>query len=522
MPTPNPTIETKPSNIYSSAALIACLACLVSLATSYGFRSLFLWMEDFDDSVSDLVPIDSDVLYREAFGLWPKSKSVDRVPFSEMTHAKFIDQYMVHRRPVVIVDMYANNPLTEGVNDKEWGWEGMKRRFGHVKLETRILGGFKGCTSTGLCEGRTITIKELFDRYFLNKRKNQKKVPYPHDIQLETVLPEMFQVYQKHAFFAENLLLPVNSGTDRWPSLFFGARGTQTNLHVDNMGTSFTMAVFRGRKQFMMIDSNEGDKLCMNRPNKGLHYGVGEDPFKPDFDRCPSAKQATALFADVNAGDILYVPGSFHHAARNLEDSVGISQNFLTVQDYNSVVESFAGYVPKLERKKKDQLGQNKPAKVTLDFLSMRDMYRLLAETGYRSNWRDGKQWWNANEATVEAHNRIMTHMESVVKNASVPMKMASRLAYLINARTMMAALKAAGAWDCLETNGGRDIILGDPNTEPVVPNMLSTLEKAFKLNADVHCQSLYKVFYNEIEAVSLPNAVQTIGKEQGLSRHCC
>jgi hypothetical protein len=37
----------------------------------------------------------------------------------------------------------------------------------------------------------------------------------------------MFEAYQKHAFFAENLLLPMNSDKDRWPS-FFGATGTQT------------------------------------------------------------------------------------------------------------------------------------------------------------------------------------------------------------------------------------------------------------------------------------------------------
>ena len=317
--------------------------------------------------------------------------------------------------------------------------------------------------------------------------------------------------------------MPLNSGTDRWPSLFFGARGTQTNLHVDNMGTSFTMAVFRGRKQFMMIDPNDGDKLCMERPNRGLHYGVGEDPFKPDFERCPSAKQVTALFADVKAGDILFVPGCYHHAARNLQDSVGISQNFLTVQDYNSVVESFAGYVPELERKKKNKkLGGNQPASVNMDFLATRDMFRLLSETDYRSNWKNGKQWWNANEATVEAHDRIMSHMESVVQTASAPMKIATRPAYFINSRTMVAALKAIGAWDCLEMHGGRDIVQEHPNGEAAVSKMMDRLEKAFQLNEDFNCKSLYRVFHNEIETVSIPNAVHTIGKEQGLSKHCC
>jgi hypothetical protein len=334
----------------------------------------------------------------------------------------------------------------------------------------------------------------------------------------------MFETYQKHAFFGDNLLLPLKGGTDRWPSLFFGARGTQTNLHVDNMGTSFTMAVFRGRKQFMLIDPKHGDKLCMERPNRGLHYGVGEDPFKPDFERCPSAKEVPVWFADLKAGDLLYAPGSYHHAARNLEDSVGISQNFLTVHDYPSIMESIGGFVPKLERQMKQNSGQQ-PTSITMDFLAIRDMFRLLSETGYRSDWSKGKQWWNANELTAEAHERVMQHMEKVIETAGPQerFKVATKLAYFINIRSMVASLKAIGAWDCLKRNGGIDIIQEPlPEGESAAPKLMARLEKAFALNPDHACQSIFRAFMNEVESVSIPNAVQSLGKEKGLSPQCC
>ena len=47
----------------------------------------------------------------------------------------------------------------------------------------------------------------------------------------------MYGVYRKHAYFVENWLLPLSEGFDHWPSLFFGATGTRTGLHVDNFGT---------------------------------------------------------------------------------------------------------------------------------------------------------------------------------------------------------------------------------------------------------------------------------------------
>lgn len=186
----------------------------------------------------------SDEQYNQPLQLW-KSKTVDRVPFAEMTPSR-MKKYMRHRRPVVIVGAYAHSNLTEGVNDEEWGWEGMKRKFGHVELKTvvRDTEYSNKCQGTGLCEGRNITVAQLFDEYFLNHQcgetQRTKKLPYPHDLSLESTIPDMFDVYQKPAFFVENLLLPLREGKDHWPSLFFGATGTMTGLHVDNFGTVST------------------------------------------------------------------------------------------------------------------------------------------------------------------------------------------------------------------------------------------------------------------------------------------
>lgn len=163
---------------------------------------------------SDSAPshvINSDDQYKESTQFWI-SEVIDRVHYSAMTHEKLKQEYFIQRRPVVIVGAYADSQLTEGVNEKEWLWEGMKRRFGSTELETRVMGGNKGCTSTGLCEGRNITIRELFDDYFLTEKRKKRKPPYPHDIQLETAISAMFREYKKLALFAENLLLPLNDG----------------------------------------------------------------------------------------------------------------------------------------------------------------------------------------------------------------------------------------------------------------------------------------------------------------------
>jgi hypothetical protein len=540
----SPTKATKRANegqkhhnpIYTNAAIIALLSIVSGSWYCIQNRAYQVIDSLILPEKATSVLYDSDGRFNEAVHAW-SAQLVDRIPFDEMSTYTFIHEYLVPRIPVVIVGAYADSPLTEGVRDDLWGWEAMKERFGTVQLENRVLGGSKGCTGTGLCEGKLITLEELFDKYFKGSNHG-KAAPYPHDIQLETTIPEMFDAYQKLDLFIENMLLPLKGGKDRWPSLFFGATGTQTNLHVDSMGTGSTMAVFRGRKQFLMFHPIDAPNLCMENPNRKLDYGVGEDSFKPDFKRCPSANDTTAMIADLKAGDILYMPGSTHHAARNLEDSVGISQNFLTLYDYPSILESIGGYVAKLRRKKQ---GQTQQAPITMDFLSTRDLYKLLAQTGYDTKWWDGgPRWYNANDATNKAYEQIMRHVELVLQATNVfkktdegftgesPLNFAYRLAYFSNIRTMVAVLKKIGAWDCLEEEA-KDIIqapASDRNDkemgDSVSTKLFDRLEKALVLTQSTLCRSILQTYLREVEEVSIPNAVRTIEEDRGLTKHCC
>jgi hypothetical protein len=262
----------------------------------------------------------------------------------------------------------------------------------------------------------------------------------------------------------------------------------------------------------MLIDPKDGPKLCMDRPNTRLFYGVGKDPFNPDFKRCPSAKQVVALFADVKAGDVLFVPGSYHHAARNLEDGVGISQNFITAYDYPSVLESTFGYNANIKLQRDMQQGQE-PTGLTMDLLAIRDLFSLLPDGGLFDSSTE-KHWWNATESRLEYYERVMRYMESRVKTALDPMKAATRLAYFVNRRTTIAALKAIGAWDCLEARGGREIVEKEPSSADVIAvEMWERLENAFKLNGDESCQSIYQTFLGK-SLMLINKAKESLEKE--------
>mmetsp|Transcript_10348 Transcript_10348/g.22176 ORF Transcript_10348/g.22176 Transcript_10348/m.22176 type:complete len:576 (+) Transcript_10348:53-1780(+) len=496
----------------------------------------------------------ANALFQTSLRAW-NGTLIDRVPHDEMTYQRFVKDYQSKRRPVVVTGMYAASPLTEGVDDAQWGWPALRDRFGDVTLETRVAskeesnsGQKRGCSGTGLCEGRPIRLGELLDRFFLNPRHDDdddddddaSAAPYPHDLELKEVLPEMFRVYRKPSLVAENLLLPLKAGRDRWPSVFFGANGTRTNLHVDSMGTSFTMAVFRGRKQFLLFDPRDAPALCMERPTPPLDYGVGVDPFRPEFDRCPEARKARALFADVRAGDWLFVPGHLPHAARNLESSAGISQNLLTVYDYPAVMEDFAGYITKLKRKRGTK-GKGEPTGVGLDFLTVRDLFKLLSETKFVSDWRrnrniddndrDGIQFWNAEEATKESYHRIKTHLTDVLSQRNAT-EYATRLAYLSNYDFLVIALKAFGAWDCIGPEGKEELLARvpqaahDSQNDDTTPNMVEIVQAIFGENVAGNrggeCRDIFERYIHGVTNVQIQRAVTTLEREKGLTKYCC
>ena len=467
-----------------------------------------------------------DEVFLDAVKAWD-GNLIDRVPYDEMSHERFFEDYQRKRKPVVIAGMYADSPLTEGVDEKHWGWKAMRDRFGDVLLENRVERSLseKGCTGTGLCQGEPIKLRDLLNGHFLDtegdydSQQENIHAPYPHDIELKKFLPDMFDAYRKSSLFAENLLLPIKNGKDRWPSLFFGATGTRTNLHTDSMGTSFTMAVFRGRKQFLLFDAKDGENLCMERPNVGLDYGVGEDPFHPDFIHCPEATKAKAFFADVRAGDLLFLPGHVHHAARNLVHSVGISQNFLTVNDFHAVLEDFGGYVAKLRRKRNKE---TQPS-VGIDFLSIRDLFKLLAETDFRSNWLLDPPFWNADDATEESYERIKAHVTEVLEDN--PMQYATRLAYFSNFEFAILSLKAYKAWNCLGIQGKEELLKYANGTEdiPGNENVLDSVGKSLGTYPRTPaCRDLLGMYLDEVLNVRIPPAVSTIDRELGLTNYCC
>ena len=117
-----------------------------------------------------------------------------------------------------------------------------------------------------------------------------------------------------------------------WPSLFYGANGTESALHVDNFNSNFIMWLVNGTKRWRVYERSGLNTVLMYR------YGMTDwgkpdenpvDVFRVDADTYPLMTRARGWETIQGPGELVFIPGGSPHAVQNLDHIVGLSMNYL-------------------------------------------------------------------------------------------------------------------------------------------------------------------------------------------------
>ncbi len=147
-------------------------------------------------------------------------------------------------------------------------------------------------------------------------------------------------------------LTPNRRGTYLWPSMMAGPKGTRSELHTDNSGLAFWMAVHHGRKHWLVLPHGANAHLSEGlEPDQVLAPATGRAwtgstlqqymagagyafrAFAPDFDKFPKLCEAVVFGGEVKAGEVIFIPNAAPHAALNLEATVATTSNFFHPAD---------------------------------------------------------------------------------------------------------------------------------------------------------------------------------------------
>lgn len=151
---------------------------------------------------------------------------------------------------------------------------------------------------------------------------------YALEMSLRSECPKLLADIRIPAFFSDDMLLRYHDRIS-WPTLIAGPQGTRSGLHRDTHNLPFYMAMFKGRKQWRILSTETESQQAYEPYFDSGTNGFSFDAFTPDMQRFAGLRKVTAYDHVLEPGQLLYIPSGAPHAARNLDDTIAISGNYL-------------------------------------------------------------------------------------------------------------------------------------------------------------------------------------------------
>lgn len=185
----------------------------------------------------------------------------------------------------------------------------------------------------GLVQAGVMNISDFIETFTAN---DTRRSWYLHDWSLPSSCPAVFgpppyaEFVMPRYFAGDYFQRAAFEGyRHAWPSLFIGAAGTESRMHIDSGGTNFWLYLLSGRKEWRFYSRKDLINIGM-RP-ASAHFT--HDPFQPNSAKNPLAAYATEYRMFQDPGDLVFIPGGNPHAVRNLDDIHGISMNYVDLSN---------------------------------------------------------------------------------------------------------------------------------------------------------------------------------------------
>lgn len=107
------------------------------------------------------------------------------------------------------------------------------------------------------------------------------------------------------------------------PMLFFGGRDSYTFMHYDIDLANIFHFHFHGKKQVILFDQKQNKYLYKIPYSLITHEAI--DFHNPDFEKWPALKKANGYMANLEHGNVLYMPEGYWHYMRYITPGFSMS-----------------------------------------------------------------------------------------------------------------------------------------------------------------------------------------------------
>jgi hypothetical protein len=221
-----------------------------------------------------------------------------------ITKKEFINNYFKPQKPVVIERYIEDWPAFQ-----KWNLDYMKEIAGEKIVP--------------LYDDRPVDYKDGFNEPHAEMKMSEyvdllKKAPTKYRIFLWNILKEIPQLQKdfKYPDFGLKLMKGL-------PMLFFGGTNSYTFMHYDIDLANIFHFHFEGKKQCILFDQKQNDFLY--KIPHSLITREDIDFANPDFEKWPALKHAKGYIANLEHGNILYMPEGWWHYMRYITPGISMS-----------------------------------------------------------------------------------------------------------------------------------------------------------------------------------------------------
>ena len=230
---------------------------------------------------------------------------LQRVPrVKNISKEEFITRYFKPQKPVVIENLIQDWPAF-----KKWNFEYMVEASGEREVP--------------LYDDRPVDYKDGFNEpHATMKMKDYvellKSTPTKYRIFLWNILKEVPEL--KNDFKYPDLGLRLMKSL---PMLFFGGQDSHTFMHYDIDLANIFHFHFEGKKQCILFDQDQSDYIY--KIPHSLIPREDIDFSNPDLEKWPALKKAKGYIAELNHGEVLYMPEGYWHYMKYLTPGFSMS-----------------------------------------------------------------------------------------------------------------------------------------------------------------------------------------------------
>jgi len=228
--------------------------------------------------------------------------AVDRV--KTITKEEFIKNYFKPQKPLIIERFIEDWPAFS-----KWSLDYMKEIAGDITVP--------------LYDDRPVDYKDGFNEPHAKMKMSEyvdllKKEPTKYRIFFFYILKEVPQLQKDFSF--PDFGLKLMKGL---PMLFFGGRDSFTFMHYDIDLANIFHFHFEGKKQCILFDQKQ-NKYLYKIPNSLI---TREDInfANPDFKKWPALKNAKGYIANLEHGNVLYMPEGYWHYMKYITPGFSMS-----------------------------------------------------------------------------------------------------------------------------------------------------------------------------------------------------